>query len=190
MDYLACTTVPELTGADGLLAAVAELRDREAIRALAALYSIARDDHDIERLLPFFTSDGVFEVSGTPVRGHDELRAFYLANMRKYRTSNHVTHTHVVEVEGDSARGLVTGHAELAYLGTLMIAGYRYTDDYVRIDRRWVFAHRRLQFHYAVPADQLADSFNDELRMRWPDADPAPADIPEGLPTFPIAATA
>ncbi|QLQ09480.1 MAG: nuclear transport factor 2 family protein [Nocardioidaceae bacterium] len=187
MDYLARTTVPELTTTEDLNAAVSDLLDREAIRALAALYSIARDDHDIDRLIPFFTEDGVFEISGTTVRGHADLRAFYLANMRKYRTSNHVTHTHVIETDGDLARGIVTGHAELAFAGTLMIAGYRYTDNYQRRGGRWMFAHRRLQFMFAVPADQLATSFNDHLRMRWPGAEPGPADIPESLDTFPIS---
>ncbi|GAA1541164.1 nuclear transport factor 2 family protein [Nocardioides humi] len=187
MDYLAATSVAELTSADDLAATVAELCDKEAIRNLVALYSIARDDDDIDRLTPFFAEDGIFEIGGSPVQGHADLRAFYLANMHKYRTSNHVTHTHVIELAGDSATGVVTGHAELAYAGTLMVAGYRYYDDYVRQDRRWMFAHRRLRFMYAVPADQLATSFVDHLRMRWPDEEPASADIPESLDTFPIA---
>ncbi len=166
LDYLACTAVPELANADDLGSAVADLRDREAIRALVALYSVARDDHDLDRLIPFFAPEGVFEIGEVPVRGHVELRAFYLANMRKYRTSNHVTHTHVIQIDGDEAIGLVTGHAELAYAGTLVVAGYRYSDAYIRRDHRWMFAHRRLRFMYAVPADQLATSFTDELRMR------------------------
>jgi ketosteroid isomerase-like protein len=187
MDFIEQTGAPSLAPHDlaALTAAVEEQRDREAIRALVALYSIARDDNDVDTLVPFFAVDGIFEIGGQEVVGHPALREFYVANMKKYRTSLHVTHTHVIDHRGDQAEGLVTGHAELAFAGTLMMAAYRYADDYVKQDDRWVFAHRRISFMYAAPVDQLSTTFTDELRMRWPGRDPVPADIPEGYDSYP-----
>jgi len=186
MDYLEQTrSRPVPTEPRALAHAVEELRDRAAIGALISLYSVARDDNDLDGVVSFFAPDGIFEVGGRQIRGHDELRSFYQGNMEKYRTSYHVNHTSVLSVRDQVAEGIVTGHAELAYRGTLMLAGIRYADDYRKLDDRWVFAHRRLRFMYAVPADQLAGSFVDRLRIRWPGEEPALADIPEGLPTYP-----
>jgi uncharacterized protein (TIGR02246 family) len=186
LDVIKQTSVTPLQGDIATLAAALnEIRDREAIRALVALYSMARDDNDLETLVPFFADDGIFEIGGLQVAGRADLRTFYAGNMKKYRTSLHVTHTHVIDHQGDHAEGIVTGHAELAFAGTLMMAAYRYRDDYVRVDDRWVFGHRRLAFMYTVPVDELATSFTDELRIRWPGREPVSADIPEGYDTYP-----
>jgi uncharacterized protein (TIGR02246 family) len=167
-----------------LAAAVTSLLDKEAIRNLVAIYSLARDDDDLEALIPLYAPEGSFAIGGAVHAGHEALRTFYTANMTKYRTSLHSTHTALIEVFGDSAIGLVTGHAELAYQQTLMLAAYRYDDRYVRVGGRWLFASRVLRFMYTVPADQMATSFRDERRIRWPDTQPAAAEIPESYPSF------
>jgi hypothetical protein len=52
----------------------------------------------------------------------------------------------------------------------------RYYDDYEREEGAWRFANRTLKFAYAVPVSELGDSLTDDLPVRWPGADPAPAD--------------
>ena len=186
MDYAHQTTPPVVTGtADSLASAVQLLLDQSAIRDLVAIYSIARDDNDIEALLECFAPQGSFVINGTPVVGRDALRTFYIGNMDRYTTSLHVTHTHVIQINGaDRATGVVTGHAELALGETLMMAAYRYADRYAKTAGRWVFGERILRFMYAVPFDEMGRSFTSPLRMRWPGTDPAPADFPETLSTW------
>jgi len=185
MDYQGLTSSSSTDGSpESLARAFRRLQDIEAIRNLVALYSIARDDNDLDRLVDFFAVHGSFVSGGARHTGHAELRTFYAGNMARYRTSLHVTHSNVIDWRGDSALGLVTGHAELAISGSLVVAAYRYDDSYVCHGAQWVFQERILRFMYAMPHDQLATGFDGADRMRWPGLTPSMAEIPETLTTF------
>ncbi len=181
----ALTTVPDLTDPAVLAATVRAQADRQAVTDLQVLYGRAVDDHDLDTVVDCFTADGVFERRGVPATGAQELRAAYTASFGTYVTMLHTAHPGVVVVHGDeTASGWSHGHAELATRSTLVLASYRYADDYRCEDGRWRFARRSLTFMYAVPADQLAGSFGNDLRMRWPRTEPAGADYPESSPTW------
>ncbi|MGY1743563.1 MULTISPECIES: nuclear transport factor 2 family protein [unclassified Blastococcus] len=183
----ALTTVPALPEADGtaLARAVADLADRQAIADLQVLYARAVDDHAIDALVAMYTDDGVFERRGVPAHGSAAIRAAYVASFDTYRTMLHTPHPGVVRLHGDgTASGWSHGHAELATRSTLVLASYRYEDEFRRVDGRWLFSRRSITFMYAVPADQMAGSFRDELRMRWPRTEPEAADYPETAPTW------
>ena len=183
----ALTTVPALPDDDpaALARAVRALTDQQAVRDLGVLYARAVDDHDIDSLVAMFTDDGVFERRGVAATGAAEIRAAYVASFDTYRTMLHTPHPGVVQLHGDgTASGWSHGHAELATRSTLVLASYRYEDDYRCIDGRWLFARRSITFMYAVPADELAGSFGGVERMRWPHTAPEPADYPETSPTW------
>jgi uncharacterized protein (TIGR02246 family) len=182
----ALTTVP-VTGADlaALAAAVRAQADLQAIRDLGILYGRAVDDHDIDTLVAMFTPDGVFERRGVAATGSAEIRAAYVASFDTYRTMLHTAHPGVVQLHGDgTASGWSHGHAELATRTTLVMASYRYEDELRCVEGRWLFARRSITFMYAVPADELATSFGDVQRMRWPRTAPEPGDYPETSPTW------
>ncbi|MGY2067279.1 nuclear transport factor 2 family protein [Blastococcus sp. SYSU DS0619] len=183
----ALTTVPQALGAEpaALARLVREQADRQAIADLGVLYARAVDDHDIDTLLALFTPDGVFERRGVAATGREEIRAAYVASFDTYRTMLHTPHPGVVQVHGDgTASGWSHGHAELATASTLVVASYRYEDEYRCVDGRWLFAARSITFMYAVPADQLAGSFGTTERIRWPRTAPETADYPETSPTW------
>ena len=183
----ALTTVPALLGEDGaaLARAVRDLADRQAIADLGVLYARAVDDHAIDALVAMYTDDGVFERRGVAAEGAAAIRAAYVASFDTYRTMLHTPHPGVVRLHGDgTASGWSHGHAELATRSTLVLAAYRYADDYRRVEGHWLFARRSITFMYAVPADEMAGSFTDELRMRWPRTEPEAADYPENAPTW------
>lgn len=165
---------------------VRALADKDAIRALGALYSVAVDDHDLATVVRCFAVDGSFTRAGTTYAGHDVLRDFYAAMMDRYVTTLHIPNSHVIAVDTGpgTATGLLTGQAELALGEHLLMAAYRYDDTYVRVHDRWVFASRELTFMYNVPFDEMATSFSDRLRIRPVGGDPAPGDYPETLPTW------
>lgn len=169
----------------GLLAELRGLRDREAIRDLALLYTRAVDDHDIDTVVGMYTDDGVFDRRGDVAAGHTALRAAYAEAMDIYRMTLHTLDAHVVELTGDdTAAGWAAGHAELVTRRTTVLAAYRYDDEYRRVGDRWLFARRTIAFMYAVPADELAGGLSGTDRMRWPGTAPEPADYPESLPTW------
>jgi ketosteroid isomerase-like protein len=183
----ALTTVPELPEGDwaALAGAVRAQADLRAIGDLGVLYARAVDDHAIDALVAMFTPDGVFERRGVQAVGAAEIRAAYVASFDTYRTMLHTPHPGVVQLHGDgTASGWSHGHAELATKSTLVLASYRYEDEYRCVDGRWLFARRAITFMYAVPADEMAGSFGGVERMRWPRTAPEAADYPESSPTW------
>jgi ketosteroid isomerase-like protein len=183
----ALTGVPGLPDQDwaALARAVRAQADLQAIRDLGVLYARAVDDHAIDALVAMYTPDGVFERRGVPAAGTAAIRAAYVASFDTYRTMLHTAHPGVVQLHGDgTASGWSHGHAELATRSTLVLASYRYEDDYRCQGGRWLFARRSITFMYAVPADQLAGSFGSVERIRWPRTAPEAADYPESSPTW------
>jgi uncharacterized protein (TIGR02246 family) len=186
MDLVPATTTIDLAKHPEAAAGVLQgLADEVAIRNLAALYAMAIDDHDIERVVDCFADDGTFTRAGNTERGKRDLRAFFVKMMDRYITTLHTPHSHLVATNGtDSATGLMTGHAELSFEGTLMMAAYRYDDTYSRVDGRWVFQTRALKFMYVVPFQDMSSAFADRMRIRWPQLPYAEADFPESLATW------
>ncbi|UMG91260.1 nuclear transport factor 2 family protein [Nocardioides sp. TF02-7] len=170
------------------------VEDRLLLQELIARYSLARDDRDIDSLLDLFAPDAEFERAGRVVRGREEIREFFLASMRRYDLTNHVTHTQVLDPlplapgEPVTVAGTVTGHAELVLDGSLHVAAYRYYDVYTPSDRRWLLRRRSLNFMYAMPVGELSSGFATTERVRWAGQEPQTADIPETLPTWRVPA--
>jgi ketosteroid isomerase-like protein len=181
-------TTTRLAAEPGELAAqLRTLADKDAIRALGALYSVAVDDHDLVTVVRCFAPDGSFVRAGTTYAGHAVLREFYAGMMDRYVTTLHIPNSHVIAVDTDAgtAAGLLTGQAELALGNRLLMAAYRYDDGYVRDETgRWTFATRELRFMYNVPFEQMPTSFADSVRIRPPGGPDAVGDYPETLPTW------
>lgn len=181
------TTVehPRRDDVEAHLAIVRDMRDREAIRDLALLYTRAVDDYDLETVVDMFTVDGVFERRGKAAAGRDALREAYSDAMRVNRSMVHTPDSHVVQLlPGRRAIGWAAGHAELVIDSIPVLAAFRYEDEYHCVDDRWLFARRSLTFKHALPADQLADGLARADRMRWPGGHTATADYPENLPNW------
>ncbi|SFP49349.1 conserved hypothetical protein [Geodermatophilus dictyosporus] len=179
------TAAPADSGLTALAAAVRAQADRQAIADLGVLYARAVDDHDVDSVVAMYTDDGVFERRGAAATGREAIRAAYVASFDTYRTMLHTPHPGVVRLQGDgTASGWSHGHAELATSSTLVLASFRYEDDYRCEGGRWRFARRSITFMYAVPADQLATSFGSVERVRWPRTAPEAADYPETSPTW------
>ncbi|MFD5812290.1 MULTISPECIES: nuclear transport factor 2 family protein [Rhodococcus] len=169
---------------EDLVRRLTRLEDRARIQDLVAAYAIAVDDHDLETLLSLFTEDGEFERAGSIARGREEIREFYVAAMDRYSLTLHSPQSDQISVDGDRARGLLTGRAELALDGTLMMAAYRYSDEYARVDGRWLFRRRDLRFMYAVPFERMNAGLCTTERIQWPGTPHRRADFPESLPTW------
>lgn len=181
------TAVPALPEGD-LVAITAMVRaqaDRQAIGDLGVLYARAVDDHDLDSIVAMYSPDGVFDRRGNRAEGAEAIRAAYATSFDTYRTMLHTPHPGVVQLHGNgTALGWSHGHAELATRRTLVLAAFRYEDDYRCVDGRWLFARRSITFMYAVPADRMASSFGTIERMRWPGTAPEAADYPETSPTW------
>jgi hypothetical protein len=185
MDPIASTIRSELDTPEALAAATRRLADRAAIHDLAALYAMAADDGEVDKLVAMFASDGGFEHNGTEYLGHDALRDFYVIGANRYSLTVHVPEAHVVWFPAeDQGEGVASGHGELVFNGRLMSTAFRYRDIYRRIDERWLFQRRSLSTVYLAPLDELGSSFHDDKLIRWPGRTPvAPGERPRAFPS-------
>ncbi len=141
---------------------VRELEDREEIKELTARYCwhVARGEGDAVARL--FTDDGVLDVGNAefkPVRGSDALFKFYRASVREPEAAIPFIQNHIIEINGDHAKGTCAIEARFSRNGESVTAAGYYEDTYRRERGRWRFAERKLFFHHVVP-----------LKLGWAEA--------------------
>lgn len=154
-------------------ALVQELLAREQLRDLVARYAMAVDDHDLEAVATMFHPDAVFDRDGHLAHGWDEIAETLGASMRGFRRMLHTPHAAVVELVGaDVASGDSSGHAELVTSRGVLLAAYRYADEFARHEGRWVFTRRAVRFLYATSAVAYTATLPELDRVRFPGEDP------------------
>lgn len=171
---------------DPLAARLQHLESREEIRNLVARYGLAVDDHRLAAIGALFTADARFcsRDGVMDARGRQAIISQFTERFRSLGISNHVSHDQVIESaadEPDTARGVVSAHAEMWRNGRAFIAALRYHDEYRREAGRWCFQSRELNFLYYLPVTDYPDALGSELRQRAY-GDQRPADYPETLP--------
>jgi hypothetical protein len=133
-----------------------EAGDRLAIRELIEAYAHSADRRDAKGQMALFTADTHFVVymdakSPTPSQElHSrEALAPVFADLNKYEATTHFLGQSTIFTLTDD-RGVGEAYC-LAHHVTadggkrhLMIAALRYLDTFVKIDREWLFAERRL----------------------------------------------
>jgi hypothetical protein len=96
----------------------------------------------------------------------------------------HIAHAQRLDVlDTESAAGTVTGTAQMAIAGRVIVGAIRYADTYRRSDTGWRFAARSLRFWYLLPLDELPYRLGEQNRRRWPAA-PGPVLLPESVPKW------
>jgi hypothetical protein len=82
---------------------------------------------------------------------------------------HHVPHSCVIGFQSAAqASGIVTGHGEFAHPDGLIVGAYRWYDDYMKTDGRWVFARLDHKYMYALPVAAIAGVGRDTMRIRVP----------------------
>ena len=165
---------------------IARLEDRQAIEQLTATYCFAIDDRDLDTVGSLFAPDSHFgsHDGAMSARGREAIVQQFRERFSVLGASNHVAHNQVIHLDSPTrAHGMVSSHAELWRLERTMITALRYTDQYVKIDGRWMFAERLLSFMYYVPVEEFSSAMGRLDRNR---AGPTPkdADWPERQPTW------
>ena len=135
-----------------------ELVDREELRELIAAY--AQRVAQGVAIAELFTDDGVFlhrnrgEVV-TEVRGREMLDHWFGED--RPAGAEHplpMIHNYLFEIDGDEARGVNANELRITENGKSIIASGYYHDRYRRVDGRWRFVERRIDFAHWVPIQQ------------------------------------
>ena len=130
------------------------LEDIEAIKKLKALYCLYCDDNfNADALVGLFATDAVWEGDDLGRhQGHEAIRSFYKAIVRRLTFAIHYVANPVIQVQGDRAHGtwylLEPGTIENNQ--AIWIMG-RYTDDYIKVDGRWLFSKVTLNIMVRTP---------------------------------------
>jgi hypothetical protein len=133
---------------------VARLEDLAAIRALDAEYCRVLDDNDWPALVTLFTTDGEFDGLGR-ARGHAELLAFFDGLAERGLTAfwHHVTNLEI-DLDGNDARVRSFLWQPCVLDGVPHVAAGRYQDTVTRVDGRWRYRSKRVDFHYFAPLSE------------------------------------
>ena len=132
-----------------------EAADRLALRELVDAYAFCADTRDVEGQKALFTDDTHFVVymagegsdATDDLHGRESLTPVF-DNLNTYEVTMHFNGQSTVALDGDGATGETYCMAHHVYSADgerkLMIAGLRYQDTFVKADRTWRFAERRL----------------------------------------------
>lgn len=141
---------------------------RVALRALVDEYALASDTADFDRFASLFTSDGEFVTSlpgsdeSVTLRGRDQVK-FAPSGNQMYERTFHAVHNHIVDIDGDSAKGVtycVARHLLRKADGSLevIVAPIQYIDEYALTEDGWKIARRELEWTWIerLPAEPPA----------------------------------
>lgn len=147
-----------------LEARIERLESIDAIRQLAAKYSLALDMRDADAWVGLFPED---VKVGNGQFGRAALRDWFDETMRSQFTgTSHHIGGHVIEFDdADHAQGVVYSKNEHECDGEWVIMQMMYVDRYERIGGRWHFRRRLPLYWYATDLNKPPVG---ERKMRWP----------------------
>lgn len=145
---------------DELEQRVDEVVARDAIRELTAEYCRKVVSGDGEGVVTLFTGDaslvthfpGDSGQDDVGSRGTAELREAY-ADLGAMRLKPFI-HNHIIEVEGNRARGFCSVEIRLTRDGVPYTGAGHYEDEFRRVDGNWRFQRRELFVYHWVPHTQ------------------------------------
>ncbi|WP_157219644.1 nuclear transport factor 2 family protein [Flavisphingomonas formosensis] len=151
-----------------LEARIDRLESIDAIRQLAAKYSLALDMRDADAWVGLFPGD---VKVGNGETGRAALRAWFDDTMRQQfdGTSHHIG-GHIIEFDDpDHAQGVVYSKNEHETGPEWVIMQMMYVDKYERIAGRWYFRRRLPLYWYATDLNKPPIG---SRKMRWPGREP------------------
>jgi len=153
---------------DDILNRIDRLESIDAIRQLAAKYSLALDMRDADAWVGLFPAD---VKVGNGQTGRAALRQWFDETMRQQfdGTSHHIG-GHVIEFDDpDHAQGVVYSKNEHETGPEWVIMQMMYVDRYERIEGRWYFRRRLPLYWYATDLNKPPIGAR---KMRWPGREP------------------
>jgi hypothetical protein len=169
-----------------LEARIKRLEDRQELSDLAARYCIAVDDRDMDTIVDIFTPDGQMGHMDSSAGGAGTagLIAYYEERLKGVGATYHYPLAQLIEFDSDDeAHGVTMANAEMSIGDQVIVGAIRYNDTYVRVEGRWRFRRRALQFLYLMDMNDLPTHYKERDRKRWP-GPPTAAEIPDSLPTY------
>ncbi len=137
---------------------IQQLEDIEAIRKLKHHYcALCDNDYEADALAALFTESAVWDGGSLGyASGREAIRKFFQTSPEVVKLAIHHVTNPIIEVKGDTATGkwylwqpMVLNEGD-----TAMWLASRYSDEYVRIDGKWMFANVHLDNRLFSPYDE------------------------------------
>ena len=132
-----------------LAARITRIEDIEAIKQLKALYcEICDDDHNPDRIVSIFTTDGIWEGRGIgTANGHAEIRALFENFQKMISFSQHMTMNPRIEINGDTATGTWYFFGPFTFYENNQAKwqATRYHEDYAKENVEWKIKHLKIR---------------------------------------------
>ena len=165
---------------EDLLARIDRLESLDAIRQLAAKYSLALDMRDLDAMVNLFPED--VRVSRDE-SGRAAFKRWMDDTLRQQFTgTSHHIGNHIIEFDDpDHAVGVVYSKNEHETGGEWVIMQMLYWDNYERIDGMWYFRRRLPCYWYATDLNKPPIG---DRKMRWPGREPYEGAFHELFPSW------
>lgn len=156
------------------------LESLDAIRQLAAKYSLALDMRDMDAMVNLFEEN---VRVGKDASGRQALRAYMDSTLRSpFTGTSHHIGGHIIEFDDpDHAHGICYSKNEHETGNEWVIMQMMYADNYVRVDGRWYFARRLPLYWYATDLNKPPIGEN---KMRWPGTEWVEGNFHKLFPSF------
>lgn len=156
------------------------LESLDAIRQLAAKYSLALDMRDMDAMVNLFEEN---VRVGKDASGRQALRAYMDGTLRSpFTGTSHHIGGHIIEFDDpDHAHGICYSKNEHETGEEWVIMQMMYADNYVRVDGRWYFARRLPLYWYATDLNKPPIGEN---KMRWPGTEWVEGNFHKLFPSF------
>jgi hypothetical protein len=137
-----------------------------ALHRLAGRYAAAVDACDREAFLDVFTADGRLRTwqpdavePFVDLQGREQLAFVPKVMNELYRRTAHLMTNHLVEIDGDAARGTVLCTARHLHKNPgdrdVLVVVIRYVDRYAREADGWRIADREIRFLWSERHDMV-----------------------------------
>jgi hypothetical protein len=126
------------------------LLDIEAIRVLRMRYHECNNERRSHEIPDLFTDDASFDFG---FMGKAASVEFFRGSSTRTAFIKQMIHNHVVEVDGDRARGACYQDARAVFHGRAFIISGRYDDEYRRTPKGWKFSRMVFDPFLMMPAD-------------------------------------
>ena len=156
------------------------LESLDAIRQLAAKYSLALDMRDSDAWVNLFPAD--VRVGGGK-SGRKDLRDWFdETHAKQFDGTSHHIGGHVIDFDDpDHAQGVVYSKNEHETGAEWVIMQMMYFDQYERIEGRWYFRRRLPLYWYASDLNKPPIG---SRKMRWPGVPPYEGSFHDLFPTW------
>ena len=135
---------------------ISDIEDRIAIKNVVDTFSVLADHKDITTQVLLFTENGVVEskANGRPgnvLSGRKQIGDAFSAYLALFETVYHMNGQQTITLNGDKASGI--SYCTVTLIGNDQTGkkmkttmGVYYQDEFVKVDGRWLIAHRTSNF--------------------------------------------